>query len=110
ETTTSTHNRRTFLLATSSVFALTFAFSVFADGSSDGLSDVYGPLYKAAPQLEASPRHGPRRDIGSLRRWNQISIDASGLDHTPPAPGENRVYAQQLGPCRASRAIAIVHV
>jgi vanadium-dependent haloperoxidase-like protein len=46
----------------------------------------------------------------SVLHWNSIAIDASGLDHTPPAPGENRVYAQQLGPCRASRAMAIVHI
>ena len=24
--------------------------------------------------------------------WNHIAIDASGLDHTPVAPGENRVF------------------
>src|SRR5262249_31512050 len=46
----------------------------------------------------------------SVRRWNQISIDASGLDHTPVAPGENRVFGEQLGPCRAARAMAIVHI
>src|SRR4029453_16519428 len=39
-----------------------------------------------------------------------IAIDASGLDHTPPAPGENRAFREQLGPGRASRAMAIVHI
>ena len=48
--------------------------------------------------------------LTGLRRWNQIAIDASGLDHTPPAPGENRVFGEQLGPCRAARAEAIVHI
>jgi hypothetical protein len=48
--------------------------------------------------------------LDSLHRWNQISIDASGLDHTPVAPGENRVFGEQIGPARASRAIAIVHI
>jgi hypothetical protein len=43
-------------------------------------------------------------------RWNQIAIDASGLDHTPPKPGEARVFGEQMGPCRASRAMAIVHI
>jgi len=42
--------------------------------------------------------------------WNQIAIDASGLDHTPVLPGENRVFGEQKGPTRASRAMAIVHV
>ncbi|MGB5035919.1 MAG: chloroperoxidase, partial [Blastocatellia bacterium] len=48
--------------------------------------------------------------LTGLRRWNQIAIDASGLDHTPPAPGEDRAFGEQLGPCRASRAIAIVQI
>jgi hypothetical protein len=46
----------------------------------------------------------------TLLRWNQIAIDATGLDHKPPAPGESRVYGEQLGPGRASRAMAIVHI
>src|SRR5262249_51229505 len=45
-----------------------------------------------------------------LHHWNHISVDASGLDHTPVAPGENRVFGEQLGPCRAARAMAIVHI
>ena len=45
---------------------------------------------------------------GSVQYWNQIAIDASGLDHTPIAPGENRTFfAEQLGPGRASWAMAI---
>ena len=62
----------------------------------------------AAPAI--SPRHGPRNGIDVVRRWNRIALDASGLDHTPPAPGENRVFREQLGPCRESRALAIVHI
>jgi hypothetical protein len=45
-----------------------------------------------------------------VHRWNQIAINASGLDHTPVAPGEDRVFGHQLGPGRASRAMAIVHI
>ena len=45
-----------------------------------------------------------------VKDWNRIAIDASGLDHTPPAPGETRVWGQQLGPGRSSRAIAIVQI
>jgi hypothetical protein len=44
----------------------------------------------------------PSTDV--VRRWNTIAIDASGLDHTPGASGE------QLGPGRAARAMAIVHI
>lgn len=45
-----------------------------------------------------------------LGHWNGVAIDASGLDHTPVSPGEGRVFGEQLGPTRASRAMAIVHI
>jgi hypothetical protein len=49
-----------------------------------------------------------RSDV--VRRWNAIAVDASGLDHTPVTPGETRTAGEQLGPGRASRAMAIVHI
>jgi len=42
--------------------------------------------------------------------WNRAAIDASGLDHTRPGPDDTWTFGQQLGPGRASRAIAIVHI
>jgi hypothetical protein len=45
-----------------------------------------------------------------LHHWNAVAVDASGLDHTPVAPGEDRVFGEQLGPGRSSRAMAIVHI
>src|SRR5262249_31210701 len=45
-----------------------------------------------------------------IHHWNHVAIDASGLDHTPVQPGENRVFGEQFGPTKASRAMAIVHV
>jgi len=45
-----------------------------------------------------------------VRHWNEIAIDASGLDHTPVEPGEQRVFGENLGPGRSSRAMAIVHI
>jgi len=45
-----------------------------------------------------------------FKHCNQMAIDTSGLDHTPVKPGENRVFGHQLGPCRAARAMAIVHI
>ncbi|MFA5983666.1 MAG: phosphatase PAP2 family protein [Methylococcaceae bacterium] len=45
-----------------------------------------------------------------LRNWNRIAIDATGLDHTPVAPGETRIFGEQFGPTRASRAMGIVHI
>jgi hypothetical protein len=82
--------------------------SIFAGRPSDGQRDAFGPLFR--PGAHPEPKHGPKKGLDSVRRWNQISIDASGLDHTPVAPGENRVFGEQLGPCRAARAIAIVHI
>ncbi len=52
----------------------------------------------------------PPASTNWVRRWNQVAIDASGLDHTAVAPGENRVFGEQYGPTRASRAMAIVHI
>jgi hypothetical protein len=43
-------------------------------------------------------------------KWNQIAVDTSGLDHTPPSEDEDREFAHQLGPTRSSRAMAIVHI
>ena len=64
--------------------------------------------------IPATPAPQPKRppaEIGrALERWNVIANDASGLDHTPVAAGEDRQFGEQLGPTRASRAMAIVHV
>src|SRR5207247_2260005 len=62
---------------------------VTIDGTAVGLITAYPPVLR------------PTR---FLRHWNHIAIDASGLDHTPGGGH------QQLGPCRAARAEAIVHV
>jgi hypothetical protein len=71
--------------------------------------EALGPAYAASPALGA-PQELRLPDVDVIRRWNQIAIDASGLDHTPVAPGETRVFGEQLGPGRSSRAIAIVHI
>ena len=74
--------------------------------------DAWGPRYSAlapaAPDAGVAAKHFVT--ISSLRLWNQIAIDATGLDHKTPAPGETRVFGEQLGPARASRAMAIVHI
>ncbi len=43
-------------------------------------------------------------------RWNAIALDASRLDHTPVRGGERRTFGEQLGPTRASRALAMIHI
>jgi hypothetical protein len=91
--------------------------AVQAGGFSGGIGDTFGPRFGAdphqPPRVPIDPRRRPRPVVdsaGSVQHWNEIAIDASGLDHTPVAPGENRVFGEQLGPGRASRAMAIIHL
>src|ERR1700682_1106141 len=79
-----------------------------ATNQAHNLRDAYGQRFQANQSAERA--RGPRAGLDSLHRWNQIAIDASGLDHTPVAIGEHRVFGEQLGPARASRAMAIVHI
>jgi hypothetical protein len=84
----------------------------FAASQPLSTSDAFGP--HTSPTLTtAAVVNPPRRSnatIDTVRYWNQVSIDASGLDHTPVAPGENRVFGEALGPGRSARAMAIVHI
>lgn len=91
-----------------SLAGLLLSVLTFASVLDDRFTAAFGPLFHPAPHVPylAGPRHG----LDSLRRWNVIAINASGLDHTPVAPGENRVFGGQLGPGRSSRAMAIVHI
>ena len=49
-----------------------------------------------------------REHIGldSVRRWNEIALNANALDHVPVAPEG----PEQFGPVRTARAFAIVHI
>jgi hypothetical protein len=83
------------------------------EGFPRGHRDALGPRFESAPGLHSPRQRPPRRGTDSLERllrWNRIAIDASGLDHTPVQPGETRVFGEQLGPGRSSRAMAIVHI
>src|SRR5438045_4801166 len=91
-------------------FLLLFVSSstAFAAGPGGTFRDVNGPEYRR--QVPAPNNKSSKIVSDVVHRWNQIAIDATGLDHTPVAPGENRVFGEQLGPGRASRAMAIVHI
>src|SRR5256885_7937717 len=71
-------------------------------------TDAWGPLFQARQPYPAPSM--PPQVADSVRRWNAITSSANALDHTPVAPGENRVFGEQLGPGRTSRAFAIVHI
>jgi hypothetical protein len=73
----------------------------------------WGSLYAPQPpDLSIAARRPPTPPgaAESLHHWNTIAIDSSGLDHTPVADGDPRVFGEQLGPGRSARAMAIVHV
>jgi hypothetical protein len=78
------------------------------NGFPRGHQDALGPLFQAAPLERGEAEHAQRST--PVRRWNRIAVDASGLDHTPVAAGEDRVFGEQIGPGRSSRAMAIVHI
>jgi membrane-associated phospholipid phosphatase len=108
--------RRSFAWIALAVATIDFALaaSAFAGRSPKSGRDVFGPSFEAtrSSKKKEDSRRAPS-DAGTLarfRHWNRMAVDASGLDHTPPAPGETREFAQQLGPGRSSRAMAIVHI
>jgi PAP2 superfamily len=102
-----TKRRRKGIIATVSLLALSLAVPVWGAEFSRGINDALGPRYN--PGSHQAPRR-EHRGLDAVRRWNAIAIDASGLDHTPVASGETRIFGEQLGPARSSRAMAMVHI
>ncbi len=80
----------------------------------DGFARFWGSLYTYPPTpvaLSALQQPSEPQPVDRFHHWNRIAIDTSGLDHTPLAEGEtDRVFGEQLGPGRSSRAMAIVHI
>ena len=95
------------ILFRSSVF-FAIAAAASANPSGSGLNNYLGPKFSPA-QLKAATT-APSTAIDTITHWNRIAVDASGLDHTPVAVGDPRIFGEQLGPVRASRAMAIVHI
>ncbi len=82
---------------------LSLTLPAWAGGGFGNLQDVFGPHFTAAPHHH-TVRHKPPRPgstaMARLRHWNEVAIDMSGLDHTPVAPGETRLFGEQYGPTR----------
>lgn len=109
------HSIRSNKLFVALLGALSVAFtsSTSAERGPGGLQDYLGPLFNAARQTAPSAPTSPTHELtpeAVLAHWNQIAVDASGLDHTPVPAGDPRIFGEQVGPGRSSRAIAIVHV
>ena len=94
--------------------SVTVPGSVCAEGFRDGQREAFGDRFGAAPQVRRAPRRHDVKDGADttqrLRHWNEVALDANALDHTPVAAGEIRMFGEQLGPTRTSRALAIVHI
>jgi len=92
-------------------FAILLGFTSFAlaaQGQDDPFTRDLGKFFKGRELTPPPPLHHEQGD--SVHRWNEIAINATGLDHTPVPPGDPRIFGEQLGPGRASRAMAIVHI
>src|SRR5947207_14065270 len=92
----------------SSAIFLALCLSLSNNARATSFSDFFGPRFSSAQT--ARTNQSPKKALDSIHRWNQIAIDASGLDHTPLALGEVRTFDERLGPGRTSRAMAIVHI
>jgi hypothetical protein len=99
---------------------VTFAW---AQGPTGGFEHFWGPRYTSPPvpgSSVARPVPGSTdarlaspadpKTVDAMHHWNEIAVDSSGLDHTPVVEGDPRVFGEQLGPGRSSRAMAIVHI
>jgi hypothetical protein len=73
-----------------------------------------GPSYRTQPgTTELPPRYSPPAGPDASRRlayWNEVALFAMAFDSTPPLPGQLSVPAEQSGPTRSSRVMAIVHL
>jgi hypothetical protein len=107
--------RRTSAFAVAMTLAIA-PFALHAQGFPGGHKDALGSKYErnpgeiasAAQLLESRPR--PTQTLERVEYWSTIALDTTGIDHSPVAPGETRVFGQQFGPGRSSRAMAIVHI
>src|SRR5213080_3141722 len=95
-------------MKSSSAILLALCLCFSNNASALSFSDFFGPRFNGVQTTRTAL--APKNALDSIHRWNAIAINASGLDHTPVAPGELRVFGEQLGPTRASRAMAIVHI
>jgi membrane-associated phospholipid phosphatase len=73
-----------------------------------------GPSYRTRPGTAAlPPRYSPPAGLDANARlawWNEAALNTLVLDATPAFPGQPSIAAEQPGPTRSSRAMAIVHL
>jgi hypothetical protein len=104
--------QRHWTVALCSTALLTISVLSSAAEPAAGPEDVYGARVQVSP-VAVAPLAAERRSsqaVDGFRYWNQVAVDASGLDHTPVTAVETRRFGEQLGPGRSARAMAIVHI
>jgi len=57
---------------------------------------------------DSTPTPPAENVTAAVTYWNQTAVDCSGLDHSPT--DADHTFGEQVGPCRSSRAMAIVHI
>lgn len=84
----------------------------WAQGPAGGFEQFWGPNYTYPSTTSLAARRPPSNPIAgdAMHHWNRVAIDSAGLDHTPVPAGDPRIFGEQLGPGRSSRAMAIVHI
>jgi hypothetical protein len=93
------------------LLVLCTAVPAWPQGASRRADEAWGPRYTPSSVQSAKPKHpAPHDTLSRLRHWNEVAVNSSGLDHTPVPLGDPRIFGEQLGPARSSRAIAIVHI
>ncbi len=74
------------------LFAVGFSFPVLAQPEPTDFHKAYGSRFQ---RRDVSKLAATGRPVDAVHRWNQVALDATGLDHTPVQPGENRVFGEQ---------------
>ncbi len=79
------------------------------------LSSLLSASTNATPAsvISKAPAIIPKNSFERLILWHDITLDTSAIDHTPVAAGSSedpRRFAEQLGPHRAARAVAITEI
>jgi len=72
-----------------------------------------GPYQVQPGTQELPPRYAPPAGPNARLRlayWNEVALRAIAVDHTPAIVSGAALEAEQLGPTRTSRVMAIVHI
>lgn len=97
-------------LAIAGFFAETLhSYPTFGSSAVRRERDYFGVIAAGLGRLQ--PPKSPKIGSGAaVDVWSTATMDAVAIDHTPVAPGETRVFGEQIGPGRTARAMAIVHI